>query len=61
MAAINIEELEEMARECRNLASAAEHEIVREEILNLAEQFEQRAQHQRQVSGHPSSASARSW
>jgi hypothetical protein len=60
MTATKIEELEDMARECRALASTAAHEMVREEILEIAERFEQRAQRDRQVSGQTFLASARS-
>ena len=60
MAALDAEELENMARECRTLASTATHEIVREEILDLAEQFEQLARRQRRLSRQTSSALARS-
>ena len=59
MAALDAEELEDMARECRALASTAAHEMVREEILDIAGRFEQRAQRNRQLSGQTSSASAR--
>ena len=39
------EQLEEMARECRALAYAARHEVVREQLLESAEKFERLAQH----------------
>jgi hypothetical protein len=55
MATINIEELEDMARECRALASAALYEPVRQELLEVAERFERCAQ----ASAQTSSASAR--
>ena len=60
MAALDAEELEHMARECRALADAAAHEMVREELLEIAERYEQRAHRHRHVSGQTSSASARS-
>jgi len=41
------EELELMARECRSLAHAASHEVLREELLEVADRFERLAQHHR--------------
>ena len=46
----NIEELEDMARECRALASIAVYEPVRQELLEVAERFERRAQASAQTS-----------
>lgn len=43
-----VEQLENMARECRALANAATHEAVREQLLEVAEQFERLARHHRQ-------------
>ena len=39
------EQLEEMAWECRALAHAARHDVVREQLLEIAEQFERLARH----------------
>lgn len=39
------EQLEEMAWECRALAYAARHEMLREQILETAEKFERLALH----------------
>ena len=41
------EQLDDMARECRALARAARHPEIREQLLEIAEQFERLAQHQR--------------
>ena len=41
------EQLVDMAEECRALANAATHEAVREQLLEVAEQFDRLAQHYR--------------
>ena len=48
-----VEELENMARECRALAEAATHATVREQLLEVAEQFERLARHHRQSGALP--------
>ena len=40
-------QLEDMAEECRALARAANHESVRQELLEVADRFERLAQHHR--------------
>ena len=57
MTTVNIEELEDMARECRALANVALYEPVRQELLEVAERFERRAQanSQTSASARPSS------
>jgi len=41
------EQLDDMAWECRALARAATHATIREQLLEIAEQFERLARHQR--------------
>jgi len=43
----SIEELHEMAAECRELASIARQDVIREQLLDIAEQFERLAQFDR--------------
>jgi hypothetical protein len=42
-----VEELQDMAWECRALANIAIHAMVREQLLETAEQFERLARHYR--------------
>ena len=41
------EEIKDLAQECRRLARATNHELVREELLEVAERFERLARHRR--------------
>ena len=41
------EQIEDMAQECRRLARATSHEVVREELLEVAERFERLARMRR--------------
>jgi hypothetical protein len=43
--ATRAEQLEEIAWECRTLAYAARHEVLREQLLETAEKFERLALH----------------
>jgi hypothetical protein len=42
-------QLEDMAWECRTLANVAVHAEVREQLLEIAEQFERLARHHREI------------
>ena len=42
-----VEQLKDIAWECRTLANAAAHAEVREQLLEVAEQFERLARYQR--------------
>ena len=62
------EELEDMAWECRALANAARYQAVREQFLEVAEQFERLAQRHRLPRSHaqgsktePSSGGGAPW
>lgn len=46
---LRAEQLEDMAWECRTLANAAVHAEVREQLLEIADQFERLARHHREI------------
>ena len=46
------EGLEDMAWECRALANAAKYEVAREQLVEIAEQFERLAQYRRLPRSH---------